>query len=145
MDGKNINYGVNYGHIGDQLNIYQYINVVLPMFKEVLEDGLTDNSEISYSHQTLLTLELFNEHSDMLEQEFRRAIKDNRYPLKIRVTQLVDDCAQGVYYNNGNVNADVWRIVDSVVTLVCYLTCGSNFYANRVRIGSHLYYELYPA
>lgn len=90
-------------------------------------------------------LELFIKHADNLEQEFEKAIKYNRCPLKIRVTQLVDDCTQGVYGNNGNVKDDVWRIVDSIVTIVCFSKCGRNFYANRVRDGSHFYYELYPA
>ena len=143
MSEMNLNYGVNFGHIGDQLNIYQNIQVVLPMFTNMLKDSVADNPEISLGHQNILMMQLFDKYVDNLEQEFEKAMMNNRYPLKIRVTQLVDDCAQGVYYNNGNGN-DVWRIVDSIVTFVCSVKCGNNFYANRVNIGSQYYYELYP-
>lgn len=148
MIGKNVNYGFNYGHIGDQLNIYQYIQIVQPTFNKLLGIGGANNSTISFGRKNILMLELFTTHVHNLEKEFEKfesAIKNNRYPLKIRVTQLVDDCAQGVYYNDGDVENDVWEIVDSIFTLVCTLKCGSNFYANRVYVGSHLYYELYPA
>lgn len=97
--------------------------------------------------KNILTIELILKHLDSLNEEFDKNeydMKSNRYPLKIRVTELVDDCAQGVYYNGGNVENDVWEIVDSIFTLICNIKYGSSFYASRVSVGSHLYYELYP-
>lgn len=147
MSERNVNYGFNYGHIGDQLNIYQNIQIVQPIFNKLLGIGGANNSKINFGLKNLLMLELFNKHCDNLEEEFEKFkedMKSNRYPLKIRVTQLVNDCAQGIYYNNGNVENDVWEIVDSIFTLVCTIKCGSNFYAKRVYVGSHFYYEVYP-
>lgn len=148
MAGKNVNYGINYGHIGDRLIIYQHIQVVQPTINKLLRIDRANSSTLRLGHKNLLMLELLDKHLDNLEEEFNkfaREIKSNKYPLKIRVTQLVDDCAQGVYYNNGDVENDVWEIVDSIFTFVCNVKCGINFYANRVFVGSHLYYELYPA
>lgn len=143
MVGKNVNYGSNYGNIGDQ-----YIQVVKSQFNGFLEVGGENNSQIKSGLKNILMLELFNKHADNLEREFKKYesdIKNNRYPLKIRVTQLVEDCAQGVYYNDGNVGNDVCEIVDSVFILACNAMFGSNFYAKRVCVGNHLYYEVYPA
>ena len=145
MNVKNVNYGINYGHIGDQLNIHQYIQIVQDKF---LEPGGTNNPKIKSGYKNILMLELLKLHLHSLEEEFEKyeyAMKNNRYPLKIRVTPLVDDCAQGVYYNGGNVQNDVWEIVDSIFTLVCSRKYGVGFYANRVYVGNHIYYELYPA
>lgn len=113
---------------------------------ECMEVGEKNNSQIKSGAKNLLMLELLYQHFDNLEEEFKKyedAIKNNRYPLKIRVTQLVEDCAQGVYYNDGNVENDVCEIVDSIFILVCNAKFGSNFYAKRVCVGKHLYYEVY--
>lgn len=168
MIGKNVNYGFNYGHIGDEVNIYidgakierilekknyclninEKIKAARPAIYEMLKTYGANNSKMSLGMKNILTLELISKHFDSLNEEFEKYENDmrsNRYPLKIRVTQLVDDCAQGVYYNGGNVENDVWEIVDSILILICTIKYGSNFYASRVYVGRHLYYELYPA
>ncbi|MCM1048313.1 MAG: hypothetical protein NC433_07805 [Clostridiales bacterium] len=142
MDGKNINYGVNYGNIGDQ-----YIQVVKSQFNGFLEVGGENNPRIKKGLKNLAILDILYEHVDNLKMEFmkyEKDIKNNRYPLKIRVTQLVDDCAQVIYSNNANVENDVCEIADSIFTLVCNIMLGSNFYAKRVCVGNQLYYEVYP-
>lgn len=143
MNEKNVNYGINHGHIGDRLYIYKNIQAATSLFIK-MHDEETDGLGISEGHQNLLTLELFIKYADDIGKEFDKALNINRYPLKIRVTQLVNDCAQGVYYNGGNMDKDVWKIVDGIVTLICALRCGDGFYAERVKVGEHLYYELHP-
>ena len=51
MNVKNVNYGINYGHIGDQLNIHQYIQIVQDKF---LEPGGTNNPKIKSGYKNIL-------------------------------------------------------------------------------------------
>lgn len=146
MNENIVNNGINWGHKG-RLYIYQNVQPTVALFKRLLEQaaGGLNGSSLRISRLEILMLELFNQYAEGIYQEFDKEIMfGNKNPLRIKVTRLVNACAQGVLNNDRDKDRDVCYIVDSIITLACVLKCGDGFYAERVKVGDQLYYMLYP-
>lgn len=138
---SNINFGDYVEHVGDKFIIYQYLS---QGNSSIFENGEESVSKLSEGKQRILMVELLIKYLDDLGQKIVEGVKIGRYPIRIEVTQLVDDGIHGVYYNGGNQDTDLWKVVDLVFSTICIMHGGGDFYAQHVRVGNGWYYELMP-
>jgi len=146
-----------FGIVGGSFNtVNNWIIVGRPMFESaglanmISKAGLplsntklgTSEGKISNGIYNLLLLEIVDRHFDSLFNTVAQAIKNGGNPIKVNITQLVNDCAHGVYFNNGTDENVVWQIANSMLSFICTVL-GLNYDVKIARVINDYYYELY--
>ena len=130
----------NGGIVGGHDNV---INYTIRTGQFIFENSEEDANNLTKGTHLLLSLEIFNKYVEPLTQEIDERLSMGGFPLKIKITNLVEDCANGVYYNGGNNDREVEKLVNGLFTLIC--TSRSFFYlAKIVRVGNNYFFEMYP-
>ena len=110
----------------------------------IFNNAGTGDVSLKRGHGNILMLELIDKYIEPLSKEVDNALRMGRYPLKIRITDLVADCANGTYYNDGNRDSEVEQLINNLFTLIC-TPCGFNYKAQIAQVGPNYFFEMYPA
>lgn len=141
MGSNNYYVGQNIGGIvGGHDNV---INYTIRTGQFIFENSEEDAVYLTKGIHMLLSLDILDKYIEPLSREIDDRLSMRGFPLKIKITNLVEDCANGVYYNGGNSDREVEKLVNGLFTLIC--TSRSFFYlAKIVRVGNNYFFEMYP-
>ena len=125
---------------GNQNTVYNSFQTEQAIFENA---GMGDVN-LKQTHRGILILELIDKYIEPLSKKVDDALRIGSYPLKIQITDLVADCANGTYYNGGNKDSEVEEIVNGLFTLIC-TSRGFNYQAKIAKVGPNYFFEIYPS
>ena len=142
MDSNTYNVENNIGGIvgGSENTVYNTFQTKAAIFN----NAGTGNASLKRGHRNILFFVLIDKYIEPLAKEVDNALRMGRYPLKIRITDLVVECANGTYYNDGNRDSEVEQLINSLFTLIC-TPRGFNYKAQIAQVGPNYFFEMYPA
>lgn len=138
------NYNVKYnigGIVGGRGNT---VNNTFQTKPAIFNNAGIGDAGLRKGNRNILILELVNKYIEPLAKEVDNALRIGRYPLKIRITDLFVDCANGTYYNDGNRDSEVEYLINGIFTLIC-TPRGFNYKAQIAQVGPNYFFEMYPA
>lgn len=112
--------------------------------KAIFNNAGTGDAALRPGHHNLLSLELVGKYIEPLAKEVDSALCIGKYPLKIQITDLVADCANGTYYNDGNRDSEVTQLINELFTLIC-IPYNFNYQAKIAQVGPNYFFEMYPS
>ena len=131
----------NGGIVGGNHN--KIVNYTIITNQFIFENSEADAVYLKEGIHMLLSFEIVDKYVEPLTQEIDERLSMGGFPLKIKITNLVEDCANGVYYNGGNSDREVEKLINGLFTLIC--TSRSFFYrAKIVKVGNNYFFEMYP-
>lgn len=141
MDSYIYNVKNNIGGIvgGSENTVYNTFQTMSGIFN----NAGTGDASLKEGPRNILILELIGKYLEPLAKEVDNALRIGRYPLKIRITDLVVDCANGTYYNDGNRDSEVEYLINGLFTLIC-TSRGFNYKAKIAQVGPNYFFEMYP-
>lgn len=142
MDSNTYHVENNIGGIvgGSENTVYNTFQAKSAIFN----NAGTGDASLKRGLRTILILELVDKYIEPLAEEVDNALRMGRYPLKIQITDLVADCANGTYYNDGNRDSEVEQLINGLFTLIC-TPRGFHYKAKIAQVGPNYFFELYPA
>lgn len=137
---ENTNYGNNFGIIGGCFNTVNY-NIKLSEDGRIFGNMSSHKSHMTPGTWNIMLVCLFDKYCTPIFEQLDRYIREGCFPAKIRITDLVDECAQTIYHNNGNSEEYLWEAVTAIIVLICKGT-KYNFTGKYIRVNNHYYCEL---
>lgn len=137
------NYYVDQNICGIVGGIGNTVNNTIQTGQSIFDDAGMGDTKLKAGHHNILVLQLLDKYIEPLIKEVDDALCIGRYPLKIQITDLVNDCANGTYYNDGNLDSEVKQMINCIFSLIC-APLGFDYKAKIARVGLNYFFEMYP-
>lgn len=103
--------------------------------------GLT-HSKLTFGCSNIMFMTMVIKFIDPLTEQVERGMKNGGFPLRIKITDLVDYCANTAYHNGGNDEEEIEKMINGLFTLIC-TPRGIQYKAQIARVGLQYYFEMY--
>ena len=131
-------YGDNLGNIGGSNNIViNYIDSKWALFGS----DENSNNKLNETHKNLLYLELFNLYGERIIDDVNKGLESGFNPIKINMTEIIDCCTRGLYYNGVRDSEQVYDLINLLMNSLLRFY-GINFSVTPVRVADYIFYEL---